>query len=71
MTGPIPFIAVGRGEDPPWGDDRTCPACGKRNLPLQAGETISSTDPGAPDIVLHYIAHCGGTWLRGPIGRRP
>ena len=56
----IPFVAIGRGESPPWGDDRSCPTCGEPDLPLHG-----SDPPG-----LHYITHCDGTWLRGPIELR-
>ena len=65
----IPFVAVGADDTPPWGDDRTCPRCGAQDLPLQHGVTIDKTHPDTPDIVLRYIAHCGGVWLRGPIER--
>jgi len=63
----IPFVAFADGEDPPWGNDRTCPACGQTDLPLKASVTVSSTGPG-PSPTLHYITHCGQSWLRGPIG---
>lgn len=53
------YVAVGRDELPPWGDDRSCPTCGEPELPLRA------TTGGS--IVLHFISHCGGTWMRGPI----
>jgi hypothetical protein len=69
VSGGIPFVVVDDGDDPPWGHDRTCPRCGQTDLPLQASETISATGPRALGLVLHYISHCGGTWLRGPIGR--
>jgi hypothetical protein len=52
------FVAVGNGEDPPWGHDRICPDCGQEDLPL-----LDSDPP-----LLKYIQHCGKTWLRGPIG---
>lgn len=53
----LPFIVVGNFEDPPWGDDRTCPECGQEDLPL-----LDSTPP-----MLHYIKHCGKAWIRGRI----
>lgn len=56
----VPFVAVVNGEKPPWGDDLTCPECGKPDLPL-----IDSEPPG-----LTAISHCGKTWLRGPIRLR-
>lgn len=51
------FAVVGDGEDPPWGDDRTCPECGEPDLPL-----LPSDPP-----MLTYIKHCGKAWVRGPI----
>lgn len=52
-----PFIAIGAGEKPPWGDlDDTCPLCGAEC------ERKDSIPPG-----LQYISHCGRTWLRGDI----
>lgn len=57
MRAALRFVAVGDGEAPPWGDDRTCPTCGEPDLPLQ-----DSTPPG-----LSFISHCGGAWARGPI----
>lgn len=55
-----PFVAIGYDEDPPWGDDRTCPKCGEPDLPLEHSDLASG-------IVLHFISHCEETWLRGPI----
>lgn len=52
-----PFVVVGNGEKPPWGDDRDCPECGEPDLPL-----LGSEPPG-----LTYIKHCDKAWLRGPI----
>ncbi len=59
MTEDEPFVVVGNGEAPPWGDDRTCPICGEPDLPLE-----DSVPP-----MLHFISHCGKSWLRGRIGR--
>jgi hypothetical protein len=55
----VPFVVIGHGEPVPWGDDydRICPQCGEKDLPL-----LDSVPPG-----LHYIEHCGGVWMRGPI----
>lgn len=57
LQGVVPFVAVGAGEAPPWGDDRRCPKCGAGPLELQ-----DSKPPG-----LHFIKHCDQVWLRGPI----
>jgi hypothetical protein len=56
------YVAIGNGEIPPWGDDRSCPTCGEPDLPLKATSESNS-------VVLRYISHCGGTWMRGPISR--
>jgi hypothetical protein len=53
----VPFVVVGNGEQPPWGDDRSCPICGVEDLPLQ-----DSIPPR-----LTFISHCGHSWVRGPI----
>lgn len=55
------LVALGDGEQP-WGDDRTCPRCGATDLPLQR-----TTPTKVTGMTFHYIAHCGGAWMRGPI----
>ncbi len=56
-----PFVVIGDGENPPWGNDRSCPTCGVKDLPLR------DSDPP----LLSYISHCGKTWVRGPIKPPP
>jgi hypothetical protein len=65
MEEETPFVMVDDMNNPPWGDDRTCPECGERNIPLS--EATSDSGSG---IILTFIAHCGGAWMRGPIRRK-
>jgi hypothetical protein len=54
------WLALGNGEPMPWqGLSLMCPDCGTGPLPLKSSE---------PPL-LHYIAHCGKAWMRGPIER--
>ena len=60
----VPFVAIGAGERAPWADlPLTCPTCGEGPLPLQ--ESV-----GGGSLVLSFIKHCEGTWLRGELGVR-
>lgn len=61
----IPYVAIGAGEPAPWAHlDLNCPSCGEGPLPLQRSRHVDAERSG---IVLHFITHCGGTWLRGPM----
>ena len=61
----IIYLAIGNGEKVPWSNDRSCPTCGEKDLPL-----LSATS-GTERVTLHYIKHCDGQWLRGPMSVRP
>lgn len=61
-TDSIPFVMVDNPADPPWREEAlSCPECGEPDLPLLA----ATSDTGR--ITLHYIKHCGSSWLRGPM----
>jgi hypothetical protein len=60
MSGEVPFVVIGYGEQPPWAHlDNSCPICGERDLPL------AWTKPP----LLSFISHCGQLWARGPLNR--
>lgn len=61
MDDGTPYVVVDDAENPPWGNDRTCPVCGEKDLPLE------DSDPP----MLTFIKHCGKSWVRGPLKMPP
>lgn len=58
----VPYVAIAGGEYAPWADaPLTCPTCGAGPLELHSSEATGS------GVVLRYITHCDGTWLRGEV----